>query len=133
MPTLAGADREALRGRRAAIGDQHRRAEARADRGPGRRDLRDEGRAADRRVGDRAVAVAGDEDGVADEGGDEPIVGAATHGIGLSPGRSATDLAAGASLAALASAGLTLADVDGIFVGLSDEFLSGLSFPEYLT
>jgi acetyl-CoA acetyltransferase len=64
--------------------------------------------------------------------GKTAIVGAATHGIGLSPFRSATDLAASASLAALDNAGLSLADVDGLFVGLSDEYLSGISFPEYL-
>ena len=60
------------------------------------------------------------------------IVAAATHGLGLAPGFSALDLAAGASLKALSSAGLTPRDVDALFVALPDEPLSGLALAEYL-
>ncbi|AEC21217.1 thiolase [Pusillimonas sp. T7-7] len=42
------------------------------------------------------------------------------------------DLAATASLLALDDAGLTLQDVDGLFICLPDDMLSGLSFAEYL-
>jgi len=59
------------------------------------------------------------------------IVGAATYGIGEAPGLSSLDLAASASVRALAQAGLTPADVDGLFIGLPDDFLSGLSLAEY--
>ena len=60
------------------------------------------------------------------------IVAAATHGLGESPGYSSMDLAVGASLAALDQVGLTPADVDGLFIALPDDFLSGLSFAEVL-
>jgi len=60
------------------------------------------------------------------------IVAAATHGIGEAPGFSSMDLAVHASLKALAQVGLTPADVDGLFIGLPDEFLSGLALAEYL-
>lgn len=59
------------------------------------------------------------------------IVGSATYGIGEAPGLSSLDLAASASVRALAQAGLTPADVDGLFIGLPDDFLSGLSLAEY--
>ncbi|WP_295523181.1 thiolase [uncultured Pseudacidovorax sp.] len=59
------------------------------------------------------------------------IVGSATYGIGEAPGLSSLDLAASASVRALAQAGLTPADVDGLFIGLPDDFLSGLSLTEY--
>lgn len=64
--------------------------------------------------------------------GKSAIVAAATYGMGESPGLSATDLAVLASVKALKQVGLTPGDVDGLFVGLSDEVLSGLSFSEYL-
>jgi len=64
--------------------------------------------------------------------GQAAIVGAATHGIGEAPGFESIDLAVHASLKALAQAGLTPADVDGLFVGLPQDFLSGLSLSEYL-
>lgn len=60
------------------------------------------------------------------------IVGAATFGEGSSPGYSAIDLAVAASLRALGQAGLKPADVDGLFIGLPDDFLSGLTLAEYL-
>lgn len=60
------------------------------------------------------------------------IVGAATYGIGLAPGLSSIDIAVHASVRALAVAGLKPQDVDGVFVALPDDFLSGLSLAEYL-
>lgn len=64
--------------------------------------------------------------------GQAAIVGLSTCGEGESPGYSSLDLAAQASLQALAMAGLRPDQVDGVFVGLPDEFLSGLSLSEYL-
>lgn len=60
------------------------------------------------------------------------IVGAATFGIGEAPGRTSMELAAAAALLALADCGLSLGDVDGLFICLPDDFLSGLAFAEYL-
>ncbi|MEO8722125.1 MAG: acetyl-CoA acetyltransferase [Sphingobium sp.] len=60
------------------------------------------------------------------------LIGAATFGIGEAPGFTSMDLASRAALAALEQAGLTLSQVDGLFVGLPNDFLSGLSFAEYL-
>lgn len=64
--------------------------------------------------------------------GETAIVGAATFGIGRSPGFEASDLAARASVAALAQAGLKPADVDGLFFCHSTDTLGGLSFAQYL-
>ncbi|NGM89057.1 thiolase [Parapusillimonas sp. SGNA-6] len=64
--------------------------------------------------------------------GGSAIVGAATYGIGESPGLTSLDLAASASLKALDDAGLKLQDVDGLFVCLPDDMLSGLTLSEYL-
>lgn len=64
--------------------------------------------------------------------GRSAIVGAATYGIGESPGLRSMDLAARAALAALADANLALCDVDGLFVCTPDDALSGLSAAEYL-
>lgn len=64
--------------------------------------------------------------------GKTAIVACATYGIGESPGLSSLDLAVRASVQALDSVGLTPADVDGLFIGLPDDFVSGLSFTEYL-
>jgi len=64
--------------------------------------------------------------------GKTAIVGAATFGMGESPGLSSMDLAVSASLAALRDVGLTPGEVDGLFIGLPDDFLSGLTFAEYL-
>jgi acetyl-CoA acetyltransferase len=60
------------------------------------------------------------------------IVGAATYGIGESPGQRPLDLAAQAAIRALADANLTLSDVDALFVCTPDDALSGLSASEYL-
>lgn len=60
------------------------------------------------------------------------IVSSATYGIGEAPGLSSLDLAVSASVRALDAIGLSPADVDGLFVGLPDDYLSGLSFTEYL-
>jgi acetyl-CoA acetyltransferase len=60
------------------------------------------------------------------------IVGAATFGTGKAPGYEASDLAAIASGRALAEAGLTLADVDGLFFCHGTDTLGGLSFAQYL-
>lgn len=59
------------------------------------------------------------------------IVGVATYGLGEAPGFESIDLAAQAALGALAMAGLRPKDVDGLFVGLPQDFLSGLSVSEY--
>ena len=60
------------------------------------------------------------------------IVGAATFGVGTTPGYSNFDLAAHASVKALAQGGLKPSDVDGLFCVVMDEALSGLNFAEYL-
>jgi acetyl-CoA acetyltransferase len=60
------------------------------------------------------------------------IVGAATYGIGATPGLTTQDLAAAASVKALAAAGLQPQDVDGLFVTLADSPMGGLAFAEYL-
>jgi acetyl-CoA acetyltransferase len=60
------------------------------------------------------------------------IVGAATYGMGEAPGLSSMDLAVTASVRALKQVGLTPGDVDGLFIGLPDDYLSGLTFAEYL-
>ncbi len=64
--------------------------------------------------------------------GKTAIVGASTYGMGESPGLSSMELAVSAGVRALDQAGLTPGDVDGVFVGLPDDFLSGLTFAEYL-
>ena len=60
------------------------------------------------------------------------IVGAATFGTQGADGLSALDLAAHASILALADAGLNPSDVDGVFVCLPLDLLAGLALPEYL-
>lgn len=64
--------------------------------------------------------------------GKSAIVAASTYGMGESPGMSSMDLAVSASLGALDQVGLAPGDVDGLFIGLPDDFLSGLTFAEYL-
>ncbi|QKH38619.1 thiolase [Achromobacter pestifer] len=64
--------------------------------------------------------------------GKAAIVAGATYGIGQTPGMSSMDLAVHASLAALDKAGLRPDQVDGLFIGLPDDFMSGLGFAEYL-
>jgi len=60
------------------------------------------------------------------------IVGAATAGLGKSPGFEASDLAALATMAALDQVGLGLEDVDGLFFCHGTDTLGGLSFAQYL-
>ncbi len=65
--------------------------------------------------------------------GKAAIVGAATFGNGQMHGYEPYGMAAIAARDALAQAGLTFADVDGLFVTTSnDTFGGGLSFSEYL-
>jgi acetyl-CoA acetyltransferase len=64
--------------------------------------------------------------------GQTAIVGAATFGVGTAPGYANFDLAAHASIKALAQCGLKPSDVDGLFCVVMDESLSGLNFAEYL-
>lgn len=64
--------------------------------------------------------------------GKTAIVASATYGMGEAPGQTSLDLAVHASVRALSSIGLTPQDVDGLFIGLPDDYLSGLSFTEYL-
>lgn len=60
------------------------------------------------------------------------FVGAATFGNGESPGYQPIDLAAEASRLALEDAGLRVSDVDGLFISLPLDFLSGIAMAEYL-
>ena len=60
------------------------------------------------------------------------MVGAGVFGQGRAPGYEASDLAAVASIRALGEAGLTPADVDGLFFCHGTDTLGGLSFAQYL-
>lgn len=60
------------------------------------------------------------------------IAGLATFGIGEMPGWTSLELAAQAGLLAVADAGMTMAEVDALFICLPDDQLAGLSFAEYL-
>ena len=60
------------------------------------------------------------------------IVGAATHGMGEAHGFDAMDIAVHASVKALKQAGLTPADCDGLWIGLPQDYISGLSFAQQL-
>lgn len=64
--------------------------------------------------------------------GKSAIAGLATFGIGEAPGYSSMELAAKAGMLAVADAGLSMSDVDGLFICLPDDFFAGLSFAEYL-
>jgi acetyl-CoA acetyltransferase len=64
--------------------------------------------------------------------GTSAIVAAATYGMGESPGLSSMDLAVSASLRVLDQVELEPTNVDGLFICLPDDFLSGLGFAEYL-
>ncbi|NDZ18646.1 thiolase [Variovorax sp. WS11] len=64
--------------------------------------------------------------------GRSAIVGTATFGCGAAPGYSSMELAHQASVLALAQAGLKPSDVDGLFVVVMDDSLSGLTFAETL-
>ncbi|MHA1113274.1 MAG: thiolase [Alphaproteobacteria bacterium] len=63
--------------------------------------------------------------------GSTAIVGVATAGFKGVPGRTSVDLAGECAVKALAEAGLTIQDVDGLFVCLPDDTLSGLTMSEY--
>ena len=60
------------------------------------------------------------------------ITGVGQAGIGHAPGFSAMELLAQASLQALGDAGLSLGDVDGLFVGTAVHAMPTLSVAEYL-
>ncbi|MFN3592789.1 MAG: acetyl-CoA acetyltransferase, partial [Thermaurantiacus sp.] len=60
------------------------------------------------------------------------IVGAATFGLGESPGWTSLEMAVQAAHLALADAGIGLPEVDALFICTPDDFLSGLSFAEAL-
>ncbi len=64
--------------------------------------------------------------------GKSAIVSAATHGIGEAPGFSGMELAAQASLKALAQVNLKPSDVDGLFVNYRGTMFPGLQLAEYL-
>ena len=64
--------------------------------------------------------------------GQTAIVGAATYGIGKCPGVSAVDMAAKASLMALADAGIALSEVDALYTSAPYEALGGMELAEYL-
>jgi acetyl-CoA acetyltransferase len=59
------------------------------------------------------------------------FVGAATFGCGEAPGYTAMELAAEAGRLAVEDAGLSMQDIDGLFICLPSDFLSGLSIAEY--
>lgn len=64
--------------------------------------------------------------------GSSAIVGIGTYGVGEAPGFSAIEIAAHASLKALADAGLQIADVDGLFGVLPQDPFGTLTMAEYL-
>jgi acetyl-CoA acetyltransferase len=64
--------------------------------------------------------------------GSTAIVGVGTTGVGQAPGRTHLELLAQASASALAEAGLTLKDVDGLFTSTLVNFFPTLTVGEYL-
>ena len=64
--------------------------------------------------------------------GKTAIAGAATFGIGEAPGQTSMELAARAGLLAVADAGLSLPQVDALFICLPDDLFAGMAFAEYL-
>ncbi|MCD2172248.1 thiolase [Rhizobium sp. C4] len=64
--------------------------------------------------------------------GGTAFVAGATYGMGEAPGYDSLDLAVHASLKALDMAGMTPADVDGLFVALPSDMMSQLSMAQYL-
>ena len=64
--------------------------------------------------------------------GQAAIVGAATAGMGESPGTQPIELAVAAAGDALKQAGLTFADVDAVFGASSSNPFYGLQMAEYL-
>lgn len=63
--------------------------------------------------------------------GKAAFIGAATFGCGEAPGYTAMELAAEAGRLAVEDAGLKLSDIDGLFICLPNDFLSGLTIAEY--
>jgi len=64
--------------------------------------------------------------------GNASIIGVGVAGLGEAPGRSAMEILGEAALAALEDAGLTPADVDGLFVSTTAHFMPTASAAEYL-
>jgi acetyl-CoA acetyltransferase len=64
--------------------------------------------------------------------GKTAIVGASTFGLGAMPGWSSIELATQASKLALEDAGLSLGDIDALFICTPDDYLAGLTFAEAL-
>lgn len=64
--------------------------------------------------------------------GKSAIVGVGTYGLGESPGMTPMELMAGASLKAIADAGISLKDIDGICAGTFYHMFPTLSLAEYL-
>ncbi|HYF20362.1 MAG TPA: acetyl-CoA acetyltransferase [Ramlibacter sp.] len=64
--------------------------------------------------------------------GKSAIVSGATYGTGEAPGHTNMELAVKASKKALDQVGLKFSDVDGLFICLPDDILSGLTFSEYV-
>ncbi len=60
------------------------------------------------------------------------IAGLATFGVGEMPGYSSIELTAKAGLLALDDSGLSLRDVDALYICQPDDFFAGLTFAEYL-
>ncbi|KHK93185.1 acetyl-CoA acetyltransferase [Novosphingobium malaysiense] len=60
------------------------------------------------------------------------IAGLATFGVGEMPGYSSIELTAKAGLQALEDSGLSLRDVDALYICQPDDFFAGLTFAEYL-
>ncbi|MFN3458429.1 MAG: thiolase, partial [Novosphingobium sp.] len=60
------------------------------------------------------------------------VAGAATFGVGEAPGYSTMEIAANAVKLALADAGISLPEVDGLFIALPDDLFAGLSLAQYL-
>lgn len=65
--------------------------------------------------------------------GKTSFVGAATFGCGEAPGYSSIELAAEAARLAISDAGLQPADIDGMFICLPSDYLSGLTIAEYFS
>lgn len=64
--------------------------------------------------------------------GKAAFVGAATFGCGEAPGYTAIEIAAEAGRLAIADAGLKPQDIDGLFICLPADFLSGMTIAEHL-
>jgi len=64
--------------------------------------------------------------------GKTAIVGAAVYGINSRPGYTPEEMLAKAALMAIADAGLTMADIDGVFSMLPQEPFCAMTVPEYL-